>query len=574
MSYDIMMKQAISFYENGHFQEAEKVLRQLSEIIPENPDIFNLLGLIAQQQNLHNQAVELFYAACKINHNPEYYFNMGYSLIAINKIHEAESSFAKVLELSPNLKEAVYFLGVCAEKRQDLAQAQKYYEQSLEQDSTYFEPKLALAVMSKDINKLIELDEEIHDNYLIKINISKMYFEDGNLDEALKYAKEAYKIYQQDDDVCLFYGILLLKSKDKQSAKTLFDKALNINNKNVSALINLANIFCQDKEYKHAEELYREAINLAPDDFDAHLNLATLLYNNDRKLEALDEYRSATLINPSNTELCRNLATFLIQENEYEEALGLLFTALNLSNDNDEISIHIAETLISMQDKDKSVKIAENWCKSMPENVFAIHTLKSLKNQTDDNNLYIEKLFDKFADTYNSVLKNIDYKVAEIIAEYLENFHGTVIDLGCGSGLVAQNCNNTDVEFIGVDLSAKMLDIAQKTGKYKKLHKSDIVSFLRTHPKADIIVAADVFCYISDLSEIFNLMKGYKICFSVEALNEADDYIMQNSGRYAHSQEYITKLLEDNCFANIKVKEKIIRYENGLPIKGYIFFAE
>lgn len=574
MSYDLLLQKAVDLHNQGNFDEAEILYRQILETAPKNPIVLNLLGMIAQSKNAHNQAIELFYAAQKHNPNePMYPFNLGFSLLQIGKFSEAEASFSKALNLSANFKEAAYYLGICAEKKGDITKANFYYHKALEIDSSYVDPKLALSLLNDGLRELLVLDEEICNNYLIKANISKKYFDTGDLSSAIDYAKKAYELNPDDDEITTFYATLLLENNQINEAEQLFEFALKINPKNISALINMANILAQNKNQTKAENLYRQAIDIAPKNFDAHLNLANLLFNQNRKSEALDEYRNAVIINPQSSVLKRNLAMLLREEGEYQESLGLLFDTLN-QDDSDRTSINIAETLtlLSQKDKETALKIAENWLHSMPDNIFAKHTLSALKGEKiEDNKVYTEHLFDTFADNYNEVLRRINYSAPLRIAELIRNIKGTVIDLGCGSGLVGLACRDFQQEFIGVDISAKMLAEAQKTGRYREIIKSDILEYLKTKPKADLLVAADVLCYLADLKEFFILAKGYKLCFSVEALENSENFALLPSGRCAHNKRYIKRLLAENGFENIKYYEETIRYENGLPIKGYIF---
>ena len=65
MGYDLLFQQAIKLHEQGRLDEAENIYRQILETAPTNPDVLNLLGLIAQAKGRHAQAVELFYQAVK-----------------------------------------------------------------------------------------------------------------------------------------------------------------------------------------------------------------------------------------------------------------------------------------------------------------------------------------------------------------------------------------------------------------------------------------------------------------------------------------------------------------------------
>lgn len=576
MSYDLMFQNALKLHQSGNFADAEQLYRQILEAVPEQPDVLNLLGMIAQEKNAHNQAVELFYRASKQRpDNPFYHFNQGFSLLQTKKLSEAEFEFSKTLELQPDMKEAVYFLGLTAEQKGETQKAANLYERALALDTQYVEPKLALCLLSGGLEKLNLLDEQICNNYMIKYNIAKKYFDAQNFDKALLYADKAAKLAPGNEDISLLLGLIYLQQKSVSDAKSMFEKTLKINPENLPALINLANASAGANDAETAEKLYRRALDISPKDFDAHLNLANMLYNCNRKAEAMDEYRAAVLVEPENPAVLRNLGFVLKEQNEYEEALGLFFSALNKIPNDKQLTINIAETitLLAKNDKDTALKIAENWLKYMPENPVAKHTAAALNGKnTGDNQEYSEILFDAFADNYNDVLQRIDYRLADKIAEIIQNINGKIIDLGCGSGLVGAALKANDKRTLtGVDISSEMLKKAEKTEKYDQLIKSDIIEFLREKPETDLLVAADVLCYIGDLEPFFAAAEKYKMCFSVEDLPDRDGYVMQSSGRYAHSQKYMENLFKKHNITNFNSFTTLIRKEDEKDIIGRIY---
>lgn len=56
MSYDLLFRRAVDFHQNGEFDKAEMLYRQILETVPENPEVLNLLGLIAQIKGIHQEA--------------------------------------------------------------------------------------------------------------------------------------------------------------------------------------------------------------------------------------------------------------------------------------------------------------------------------------------------------------------------------------------------------------------------------------------------------------------------------------------------------------------------------------
>ena len=99
---------------------------------------------------------------------------------------------------------------------------------------------------------------------------------------------------------------------------------------------------------------------------------------------------------------------------------------------------------------------------------------------------------------------------------------GSVLDLGCGTGLMGFELRGSTQRLEGIDLSSKMLKQAKSKEIYDRLIQGDITEFL-TSAELDFnyYFAADVFIYIGDLFKIFSLIKdrnkeGGKLIFSTE----------------------------------------------------------
>ena len=82
---------------------------------------------------------------------------------------------------------------------------------------------------------------------------------------------------------------------------------------------------------------------------------------------------------------------------------------------------------------------------------------------------------------------------------------GTVLDLGCGTGLAGAAFRPRVDWLVGVDLSAGMIEQARRKGLYDRLHVADLLEFLTREARAlalDLVIAADVFVYCADLAPI------------------------------------------------------------------------
>jgi predicted TPR repeat methyltransferase len=131
----------------------------------------------------------------------------------------------------------------------------------------------------------------------------------------------------------------------------------------------------------------------------------------------------------------------------------------------------------------------------------------------------------------------------------------------------------------GVDISEKMLAAAREKRLYDTLHLSAIIDFLTAHPSSsyDLVVSGDVLPYIGDLEELFLgvsrvLTAPGHFMFSVE--HHSDEVlvpVLQQSGRFAHSQAYVTSIADKTGWQIIGRTLLDLRRERDEWIQGSIY---
>lgn len=576
MSYDLMFQQALALHEQGRFDEAENLYRQILETAPQNPDVLNLLGLVAQAKGIHNEAVELFYkAVCEAPTHAPFYFNLALSLDLWDKPHEALDNYRKALKIDPGIKEAWNNIGTLCQKLGQAAEAETAYRRAAALDSEYAEPRVNLARMKKDLSELKALAKRFPHDALSLYFLADEHYRAGEYDLAAEYATQASANAPTDAEIKILSGLICLAQENTAEARICFQKALALDPRSVPALVNLANLETAAGEYETAEKHYKRALELSPQNLDAHINYADMLYRQKRLPEALEEYRTAVVIDPGIPEISNNLGVILKDIGEYEEALGLFFNAFNQRPETGEFSVNIAETLTLLhgQEPETAVKIAQNWRRQAPDNAFAVHICAALqgKLENENNQIYVEKLFDNFADNYELVLQKLDYGVVRSLRNFTGPVEGTLVDLGCGTGLAGLAYQAAGTRLVGVDISEKMLAQARKKGIYKELIKADIVSWLLQKPQADAFVAADVFNYIGRLESVIDAAAPVKLAFSTEDDHSVDTCRLTPSGRFAHNPEYVEKLLQKAGYHRIERQSSVLRTENGQPVKGTLW---
>ncbi|MCL5776024.1 methyltransferase domain-containing protein [Limibaculum sp. FT325] len=202
---------------------------------------------------------------------------------------------------------------------------------------------------------------------------------------------------------------------------------------------------------------------------------------------------------------------------------------------------------------------------------------------------YVATLFDQQAEAFEGILVDrLGYGVPGLIAARLAGLRfARVLDLGCGTGLVAEALGAAAGYIAGVDLSEGMLGVAEDKGLYDDLYVGDVAEFLAAEDEEDnapfdLIVAADVLPYLGGVEALLagaakNLEPGGLFAFSTETLAEAafagQPWTVGPRHRFAHSEGYLRAALAGAGFAIESIEPITVRYEEGVPVPGHLVIA-
>ncbi len=210
---------------------------------------------------------------------------------------------------------------------------------------------------------------------------------------------------------------------------------------------------------------------------------------------------------------------------------------------------------------------------------------------------YVGTVFDGYADRFEAHLISLGYSVPGAIRSVLLSHPriaaglriGPVLDLGCGTGLVAVAAGDLPAgPFTGVDLSARMLGHAREKQLYAELRQADIVADLTEHELLwPLITAGDVLCYFGALDALLalvhaRLLSGGWFVFSVEELLPDHDgvvpgngqWALQRLGRFAHAADYVHEAAITAGFRVLGLQRLTARQEAGIAVPGLLLTLE
>lgn len=430
-------------------------------------------------------------------------------------------------------------------------------------------------------------------------------YREGRFDAAeAMYRLVLYEAPDNADAACNL-GSVLQDMNRRDEAIESYRAALAIKPTHADAHYNLGVMYQDEKRNEESLQSYLRTLEVEPGHLEALANIGSIYQAQEQYYDAEERYRIAiATITLADT----------IPEAQATEMLSTLYYSMGIVLDyiaEDEEICPTGETC-----KIAIEKAFENSLKYNPDNVLAQHNLAAVQGDeslTGATREYVTTLFDDYASTFDESLAELRYQAPDALSGALKKvlvnkrrIKGAHVvsdpetqkeerpvriffDAGCGTGLLGPLVRNFTETLIGVDLSEKMVAVAHERNIYDELLVGDIEETLlelQGRP-IDVVAAADVFVYFGDMSGIFEkaamvLSPGGIFTFTTEELlpssnigdganKGASDYLIQNSGRFAHRKEYLEALANTNGFSVEFYERFVPRLEYGWPIDGQLF---
>jgi len=543
------MQQGVTAHKEGKLEEAEQLYRAILQSQPKHPDANHNLGILAVSVNKADEALLLFKSALEANPKIEQFW-LSY-IDALIKDKQFDNAKA-VLKQGKSQ-------GVKGEKVDALEERLTLITEAPK--STIPKQKKSLTLSDKRKKQAENKKQKKAKKQNLKginpseaeINNFLQHYQNGRFSDAEKLAILMTQTFPTHQFGWKVLGAVLKQTGRVIDSLTAMQKSVQLAPQDAEAHNNLGVTLKELGRLDEAEASYTQAIALKPDYAEAHSNLGNTLKELGRLDEAEASYTQAIALKPDYAEAHYNLGVTLQELGRLDEAEASLRQAITLK----------------------------------PDYPSAKHMLAALIGETTATapRDYVESLFDNYAARFDSSLvDNLEYKIPRVIAEMIIkdskfDLLGSIMDLGCGTGLFGMEIKQFCEHLEGVDLSEKMLDKAKQKNVYNKFIKQDIIDYLSNASlNFDYFVSTDVFIYIGDLSDVFRLIKsrnkaGGKLAFSTENY-DGDSFFLEQSGRYSHSKNYIEGLCKKFGYELRHFETQVLRKEKGEYITGGLYLLD
>lgn len=438
---------------------------------------------------------------------------------------------------------------------------------------------------------------------MISLQLGNDYYKNGDIDAAIDSYRQAIV---HDPEYIHAYSNLGNALKDKglyEESIAVHTASIKLDPANYKLHYNVGVSFQMSMEYEQAITAYSNALSLNPNHVNTNYNYGLTLQELGQIEEAMIVYMTVLKLDPYHISARLNYCNILMAlKSSMTERCYL--DVLTIDSSNVKGIINLASFYQSQVDYDDSTvkNLYQKAIEIDPTNVMANKALQSISGDgtSTDSKLdasYVRELFDSYSFIFEDSLMKLKYNSHELIAMAVERYSKEmtenikILDLGAGTGLACPVLReklsakfHCEIDITGVDISTKMLALAEKKRCYNRTVSSDIVHYVEEDKNLyNIIIAADVFVYIGDLQKLFSSCRTASLpnslfVFTVENGDvddsKMDDFYVQLSGRYGHKKKYLVDLARATGWKVIDINEVSGREDKGQPIPGYLLVLE
>ncbi|HOB01282.1 methyltransferase domain-containing protein [Casimicrobium huifangae] len=413
--------------------------------------------------------------------------------------------------------------------------------------------------------------------------------QDGRLTEAAAALNELQKEDASDARIYVAGWLLALRAGNAKSALASARRAVDLAPMLAMPHYCLAESLRAEGDVAGARLSAEKALVLAPDNMkfrELAVNLANALGD---YAAAEAHLRIAYERDPKVPGIKTMIASAMRFQQKLAEARQWFGDAI--ADNADDVYAHYGLAMVAHEqgDRDTAQRQIAEALRLQPDDPEFLYLRAAFSGETPERQpeAMTRGVFDQYAPRFDKHLVGaLKYRVPQRIAKLITDRYPdrklSILDLGCGTGLVGASVGRIDGHFVGVDLSLPMIEEAKKHGAYTRFHHVNLLDALDATDanEFDVVVAGDVFIYVgaveTPLRDAFKVLKrGGWIFFSCErAAEDGPDLVLEKSLRYSHKASHVRTLLDQLGFVACEFEDVDLRTENGVAIPGFIVSAQ
>ena len=295
---------ALEQHRSGHFQRAQDMYMLILEQDPGNVDAIHLLGVLANQGNRPDVAVEFIARAIRSRPDaPVFHYNYADALVKLGRLEDAAASYAEATRLNGDYFEAWNNLSSV------LVQLGRF-EEAVEAGNEAYE-------LADDPSAPLN-------------NLGSAYRGLGQVDKAIECYSEALESRPQFPEASNNLGLAYSQAGDFENAERVYRETIRMAPAFMDPYNNLGVVFLRQGKREEAAEMLQMALKLAPDYGEAMNNLGVALRESGRPEESLPWFEKASEKSPNKPDIWNNLALAYKDVGKLPQALKAAAKAVDI----------------------------------------------------------------------------------------------------------------------------------------------------------------------------------------------------------------------------------------------------
>ncbi len=376
-------------YNNDKLNESERIINKLLETRPTNQELLILLGRILTKKGDTERALEVLTNASILKRNNVeaiealmfLHINLqdfDSAMVSVTQLLKDNSTQPEYLKIRSSLH---YKLGNYDQAKQDLRIVHGIFANNPAELYMLSIDQSAIKDEEGALRSLLQSDKLAPNNFFVERDAAKLAMAIGNIDVAQQKVTRLNNALPNNPDVLLLQGDLHLILDKKLKAAQFYNRAVNVANNSVPALIGsyklamlnintaefestftrlalspkinvfavhlLADYYFTKQNFERAKELYisiSDALGYPP--LPIILNNLASVYLEENKVDAAYNFaQQAHEAMPSNPNILDTLGWILTQQGKYNEGLDLLRKSYSMNTQNPNLRYHLAYTL-------------------------------------------------------------------------------------------------------------------------------------------------------------------------------------------------------------------------------------
>ena len=323
----------IIYYENGNYINAEKLLSEYLSTNPNEPRARLVYATTLLRLNRIDEAHEAIKPLEKVApDNPQILSLLGNIYLAKGERKSAIAVLEKSVKLAPENAGSRARLGtILLQDKNTYSKGQAQLSKAIELDPKLHRAELALFLsymQEKKFTKARDFATNVSKNNKSNSQgfnmVAMSYLGEGKDDQAKAALRQALQEFPADPDTSHNLGRMLIREKDYEGAKSLYQAVLDKNDGHLTALNQLALISAREGKQDEMLSYLKTAQEKNPQQLSARILLANQYLRSNKTNDAIQLLNDASAVDKQNTSYIMTMATAKLAAGESNHAIRSL----------------------------------------------------------------------------------------------------------------------------------------------------------------------------------------------------------------------------------------------------------